>query len=105
MSINIEGRSISQVKSAKTLGLYVQENLYWSKNTDHVYKKASSGLGLLMRVRDLMDTEALTNIYKVSVLPHLDYACVVWDGLDKGISKKLQKIQNRAARIITYDIR
>ena len=64
MSINIEGRSISQVKSAKTLGLYVQENLYWSKNTDHVYKKASSGLGLLMRVRDLMDTEALTNIYQ-----------------------------------------
>ena len=35
-------------------------------------------------------------------------ACVVWEELDKGLSTKLQKLQNRAARIITrssYDIR
>ena len=101
ISINIEGRPTSQVNSAKTLGLYVQKNLSWSKNIDHIYKKASSALGLLRPVRDLVDTEALiTNIYKALVLPHLDYACVVWDGLDKGLSTKLQKIQNRTARIL-----
>ena len=101
ISINIEGRPTSQVNSAKTLGLYVQNFLSWSKNIDHIYKKASSALGLLRPVRDLVDTEALiTNIYKALVLPHLDYACVVWDGLDKGLSTKLQKIQNRAARIL-----
>ena len=100
ISINIEGRPTSQVNSAKTLGLYVQKNLSWSKNIDQIYKKASA-LGLLRPVRDLVDTEALiTNIYKALVLPHLDYACVVWDGLDKGLSTKLQKIQNRAARIL-----
>ena len=37
-----------------------------------------------------------------------DYCDVVWDNLDQGLATKLQKLQNRAARIITfqgYDVR
>ena len=43
----------------------------------------------------------LISIYNALILPHLEYACVVWDGLDKGLAIKLQRPQNRAARIIT----
>ena len=91
ISINIEGRPICQVNSAKTLVLYVQENLSCSKNIDHVHKKASFALGLLRPVRDLVDTEAFTNIYKALVLHHLDYANVVWDALDKATLNKISK--------------
>ena len=31
-----------------------------------------------------------------------DYCEVVWDNLDQGLATKLQKLQNRAARIITF---
>ena len=31
-----------------------------------------------------------------------DYCDVVWDNLDQGLSTKLQKLQNRAARIINF---
>ena len=31
-----------------------------------------------------------------------DYCDVVWDNLDLGLATKLQKLQNRAARIITF---
>ena len=31
----------------------------------------------------------------------LDYCCVVWEGLSAELSDKLQKLQNRAVRIIT----
>ena len=37
-----------------------------------------------------------------------DYCDVAWDNLDQGVGTKLQKMQNRAARIITfqgYDVR
>ena len=37
-----------------------------------------------------------------------DYCDVVWGNLDQGLATKLQKLQNRAARIITfqgYDVR
>ena len=39
--------------------------------------------------------------------PYLSYCSPVWDGLGKKQSEKLQKLQNRAARVITrssYDI-
>ena len=37
-----------------------------------------------------------------------DYCDVVWDNLDQGLATRIQKLQNRAARIITfqgYDVR
>ena len=58
-------------------------------------------MGLLKRVRDFVGQDTLISIYNALILPHLEYACVVWDGLDKGLAIKLQRLQNRAARIIT----
>ena len=40
-------------------------------------------------------------IYKGLIEPHFDYCSVVWDGLSQQLSEKLQKPQNRAARVIT----
>ena len=34
--------------------------------------------------------------------PHFDYCILVWGNCTKTLSTKLQKLQNRAARIITY---
>ena len=47
-------------------------------------------------------------IYNSLILPHFDYCSIVWDNLGKGLGQKLQRIQNRAARIITesdYNVR
>ncbi len=35
------------------------------------------------------------------VLPYFDYCDVVWTGLNKGLSDRIDKLYNRAARIIT----
>ena len=58
-------------------------------------------LSLLKRVRNYVDLDTLVNIYKGLIQPHLEYGCVVWDGLDKGLAIKLQRLQNWAARIVT----
>ena len=96
------------MNSAKTLGLYLQQHLSWGKHIEHIHKKVGSALGMLRRVRDFLDHDTLVTMYESLILPHLDYGCVVWDGLDKGLSTRVQKLQNRAARIITrssYDVR
>ena len=36
LSININSKSISQVKSSKTLGLHTEETLSWSKHLEHI---------------------------------------------------------------------
>ena len=35
------------------------------------------------------------------ILPHLDHCSFVWNERDVTLSDKLQKLQNRAARVIT----
>ena len=34
--------------------------------------------------------------------PHLDYCSSVWGFYSKSLSRKLKKLQNRAARVITF---
>ena len=46
------------------------------------------------------------NVYNSLVQPHFDYCNIVWGNFGIGLSDKLQKLQNRAARILmsaSYD--
>ena len=40
------------------------------------------------------------SVYNSLIKPHFDYCSLVWDGLSDQLSDKLQKLQNRAARVI-----
>jgi hypothetical protein len=45
-------------------------------------------------------------VYHALIQPHFDYWCSVWDGLGETLSTKLQKLQNRAVRVVmrtSYD--
>ena len=42
----------------------------------------------------------LINVYDALVQPHFNYCSVVWGNCSSGLSEKLQKLQNRAARIL-----
>ena len=44
---------------------------------------------------NLVDQDTLILNYNAIVRPYFDYCCEVWD-----VSKRLQKLQNRAARIV-----
>ena len=59
------------------------------------------GIGSLKRVRPLLSMHTAIKIYKGLIEPHFDYCSAVWDGLTQQLSKKLQKLQNRAIRVIT----
>ena len=41
-----------------------------------------------------------SDIYTALVLPYLDYCSVVWDELSDQLADRVQKLQNRAARVI-----
>ena len=51
-------------------------------------------------VRDFVDKSSLIILYRSLVEPCFLYCSTVWDSLGIGLSAKLQKLQNRAARII-----
>ena len=65
-------------------------------------KKISGGLGALKLAWTVAPLETLIMMYKALVQPYFDYCSSVWEGMGKCQSERLQKLQNRAARIVTY---
>ena len=74
--------------------------------TDSLYileliEKITQALKMIRRVSSFMSRQNLLLIYHSLVEQRLNYCSEVWDTLSDGLSQKLQKLQNRAARIIT----
>ena len=44
----------------------------------------------------------MKTIYNALIQPLFDYCVAVWGNLNKGLASKIQKLQNRAARVITF---
>ena len=94
-------RKINQSNQSKSLGLIIDENLSWKAHIHEISKKVSSCIGALKRVRPFVSMHTAIKIYKALIEPHFDYCSAVWDGLTQQLSEKLQKLQNRAIRVIT----
>ena len=101
ITFSIDERTIRRVDHTKSLGLTIDAQLSWSKHVDEICKKASSAIGALKRIRPLIPTDVAVQIYNALILPYFDYCSPVWDCMSGHLSDKLQKLQNRAARVIT----
>ena len=58
--------------------------------------------------RNHASLDILQVIYNALIQPVFDVCDVVWGNLNKGLASRIQKLQNRAARIVTfqgYDVR
>ena len=79
----------------------------WKDHVDEVVKKISKAIGALKRVRPFISVKTALQIYHALIRPHFDYCSSVWDECNVTLCDKLQKLQNRAARVITkssYDV-
>ena len=86
----------------------LDEKLSWEKHIEKICGKVSAGIGAMRRIKPFVPPVTLQTIYKTLVQPYFDYCSPLWDNCGKVLQDKLQKFQNRAARIITgasYDIR
>ena len=100
--INIGGKNLRRVSKTKSLGIFIDENLNWNDQIDNISKKASR------RAKKYISQQSLLTIYQSLVQPYFDYCSLVWGNCNQTCKDKLQKLHNRAARVITgdtYDVR
>ena len=97
VDIRIDDEMIKRVDRNKSLGLTIDDRLSWSNHVDEICRKVSSAIGALKRIRPFISANTALQIYNALILPHFDY-CSPLSGQS---SDKLQKLQNRAARVIT----
>jgi hypothetical protein len=98
----------NRVKATKSSGVHIDERLTWHEHIQNISKKVGAGISGLRRVREFVPLSTLLTIYNSLIQPLFDYCDVVWDSLPAAGASILQKLQNRAPRVITrqgYDIR
>ena len=106
--ISIDNNLVSPVTFNKCLGVLLDEKLTFETNIEYTCKKACAGIGALRRIKPFVPFCILVTLYRSLVQPYFDYCSPLWDTCGKQLKYKLQKIQNRAARVITgssYDVR
>ena len=100
ITVEINDCEVEKVDSVKSLGVYIDKHRNWSTHIEKISKKIASANGALKRIRPYVTTDAAIHVYRALIQLHFDYCYSVWDGLGQILSSKIQKLQNRAARIV-----
>ena len=86
----------------KHLGLTFSTDLRFKSHINDILLKFNRALSPLYPIASEVPRNVLLTIYKVYVQPHLDYCASVYDGHITVFDRsRLEKAQNRAARLIT----
>ena len=102
LNLNLLGNSISCETTFKYLRVVFDNFMTWKAHKDYLCKKVASRVSILGRVRSFVTKEAATLVHNALILPSFDYCDIAWSDLLQQDIDRLQRLQNRSTRIITY---
>ena len=92
---------IQFVEDHKHLGLTLSSNGKWQVHVNNLTKSASKILGIMRNLKFKLKRDSLNQIYISFLRPILEYSSVAWDNCTEREKESLEKIQIKAARIVT----
>ena len=101
LCITIQNENIYRAPFVKSLGFFIDENLDGGDHVSHVFKKVSSGLSILKMSKNYLPQGTLKILYNSLIETHFRYGNIILGNCGETFLTRLQKLQNRAARIIT----
>ena len=99
--IYIDGTEIGAVNYTNFLGIVIDNKLNWSEHIKHICNKISKSIGIINKVKYMLDTKILTNLYYSFIYPYITYCNIVWGRAPKIYLSKIHVLQKRLVRIIS----
>lgn len=103
LEINVNGTSIKSTNSVKLLGVQIDNKLSFNEHVSLLCKKVGKQLNALCRMSRHLNERSLINIYNSFILSNFNYATTVWNLCGITNTRKIEKLQERALRIIYKD--
>ena len=95
------GIAIQPTRSAKDLGVLIDQDLKFHEHASFATNKANRVLGLIKKSFSYLNSDMLVRLYKSMVRPILEYGNIIWGPHYLMDQKKVEKIQRRATKLIT----
>ena len=102
LNFRISGQKINPVNKAKYLGIYLDEHLTWNFQLIQIKTKLSRNCGLLAKSRYHVKTELHRTVYFAILDSVLRYAVQVWGQHRNQKIKEIEKLQEKAIRIMSF---
>ena len=94
--------AIPAVEKHKHLGLTISTSLRFHDHVNDIIKKVNGTLGPLYPIAKFIPRQVLSQIYCTYIRPFFDYSDIVYNGhLTVADATRLERLQNRAARLVT----
>ena len=94
--IIINNVHIEHVSDFNFLGIVVDQHITWKQHHLYINIKIAKVIGVLRRLRNLLDIDILKCIYNALINPHLHYGAIAW-GFNASL---IGQIQKKAIRIV-----
>ena len=89
-----------KTEQVKLLGFYIDENLNFADHVSNLRTRASRNVKVMVRLHNLIPCNAKLTLHKSAILPHLAYCLLVWNICKSFESRKIERVQGRALRVI-----
>ena len=100
-----DNNEISKNDHIKYLGVLLDNKLTWHYHIEKVRTKVIKGIWAIARLRNLVSTKILFNIYYTMIFSHLIYFNLAWRSAAKIVLTPLHILQKKAARPVWSNCR
>lgn len=99
-SLMVGCNNIQRVQKFKYLGVIVDDKLLFGEHCNYIVSKISFGVNYLSRCSYFLSFWSRLVVYNTIVLPHFNFCATIMYLFKQNEVARLQKLQNRAMRII-----
>ena len=99
-NIEIEGIPIETVGQTKFLGVIIDNKLCWKSHINHICNKIAKGIGIIKKVKAMLNRDTLLNLYYTFVYPYLTYCNTIWGKAANIYVSRIFLLQKRIIRIV-----
>ena len=100
-SLSIGGHQINPSSTARNIGVIMDSHASMEAHVTSICKTSYVHIYNLNKIKKYVDRESLEHLVHAFITTKVDYCNALLCGASQALLAKLQRIQNRAARIIT----
>jgi len=90
--IKFNDEQVEIVEYHKHLGVTFSSDGKWTNHINNIIKSSMKQLKALRKLKCILTSKSLSNIYLTCIRPLLKYACEVWDGCCEREVERLEKV-------------
>ena len=84
-NIVVNNISLNESSVTKFLGVFLNDNISWSAHIKHVSRTLSRSYYAILKMKDLLSTHYVLNVYYSLVYSHLSYNVTLWGNAPESI--------------------